>query len=62
MNRKDQPTLRIPLSLVNEKPRKDNEDPSWRPSETERKPERRESQDQATHGPEDRRGEDRTTM
>ena len=62
MNRKDQPTHRDPTLIGNEKPRKDNEDPSWRPSETERKPERSESQDQATHGPEDRRGEDRKTM
>ena len=39
MNRKDQPTHQDPTLIGNEKPRKDNEDPSWRPSETERKPE-----------------------
>ena len=64
MNPKDQPKYQDPTLIGNEKPRQDNEDPSWRPTDTDRKPgpDPSESQDKATHGPEDRRGEDRNTL
>ena len=62
MNPKHQPIGNDPTILGNDKPRRDSDTADRRPDDVERKPVRRESQDQATHRPEDRRGEERDTM